>query len=145
MWGADDPDCRKPMLWPDLKFAAEHEHPFGQSRPVNSVSPDGDFLAFHRRLAELRARHEVLRTGRFDFTLLDDERRLVGFHRPPSATGTSILAVFNASDKPAVLKPGDLKRDSFAGWTNLWTGTVASSDSIEVSVRWFVVLGRDLR
>ncbi|MBM3840993.1 MAG: glycoside hydrolase family 13 protein [Verrucomicrobia bacterium] len=145
MWGADDPDCRKPMLWPDLRFAAEREHPFGQSRPVNSVSPDGDMLAFHRRLAELRARHEALRTGEFEFTLLDDERRLVAFHRKPPAAGTSILAVFNASDKSVVLKPAGLKCDSFTGWMNLWTGVAASSDSMEVPSRWFVVLGRESR
>ena len=23
MWGADDPDCRKPLWWPDLRFAPE--------------------------------------------------------------------------------------------------------------------------
>ncbi len=145
MWGADDPDCRKPMLWPDLKFAGERAHPFGQSRPVDNVSPDGDLLAFYRRLAELRGHNEVLRTGGFDLTLLDDERRLVAFRRQPAATGVAVLAAFNASDKPAILKPVDLKCDSFASWTNLWTGLAASSDSMEVSPHWFVVIGRESR
>ncbi|MFN0125666.1 MAG: glycoside hydrolase family 13 protein [Verrucomicrobiales bacterium] len=137
MWGADDPDCRKPMRWPDLEFAAEREHPFGQSRPVNTVSPDGDLFAFHRRLAELRARHEALRRGQFEFTLLDDKRRLVAFRRQPSGAGASILAVFNASDQPAVLKPGDLKCDSFAGWTNLWTGSAADAATLKSNQQQF--------
>ena len=145
MWGADDPDCRKPMLWPDLKFADERAHPFGQERPVDAVSPDPDLLAFYRRWAVLRARHEVLSNGQFEFTLLDNERRLVAFRRQFAATGDAVLAVFNASDKPAVLKPVDLKYDSLAGWTNLWTGLAASSGSIEVSPFWFVVLDRKSR
>ncbi len=37
MWAADDPDCRKPMVWPDLSYEAERAHPFGLSRPVNSA------------------------------------------------------------------------------------------------------------
>ena len=28
MWGADDPDTRKPMVWNDLKYDDEKTHPF---------------------------------------------------------------------------------------------------------------------
>ena len=27
MWGANDPDCRKPMVWPDKKYDAETFNP----------------------------------------------------------------------------------------------------------------------
>lgn len=109
MWGADDTDFRKPMLWPDLEFADERAHPFGQERPVDGVSPDTDMLAFYRRWAHLRARHEALRAGGFEFRLLADERRLVAFQSQSAATGAAVLAVFNAADEPARRTPRDLQ------------------------------------
>jgi cyclomaltodextrinase len=143
MWGGDDPDCRKPMLWPDLKFADERAHPFGLERPVNAVSPDREVLAFYRRMAQWRNDHEVLRTGRFQFTLMDDERRLVAFHRRSVKTGETILAIFNASDDPRVIRAGDVTLDSFVGWTDLWTNSTPSTTSLQLSPRWFVVLRRE--
>ena len=35
--GADDPDDRKPMIWPDLTYQAEIEHPYGWERQIDSV------------------------------------------------------------------------------------------------------------
>ena len=142
MWGADDPDCRKPMLWRDLKFADERAHPFGLGRPVDPNAPDADLLEFHRRLAGLRARHEVLRTGGFEFTLLDDDRRLIAFRRRSAVGGATVLAIFNASDRRTVLSPADLKLDSHPGWTNLWTGAPTTSNALEIPPRGFVALGR---
>ncbi|MEL6659688.1 MAG: alpha-amylase family glycosyl hydrolase [Bacteroidota bacterium] len=37
MWGADDPSCRKPLIWPELQFEAEVFHPLGQERPQDQV------------------------------------------------------------------------------------------------------------
>ena len=70
---------------------------------------------------------------------------------PASLAGTwpnggAVLAIFNGSDRRAVLRPGDLKLDSFAGWTNLWTNSAVSLESLEVPPLWFVALGgRSLR
>ena len=142
MWGGDDPDCRKPMLWPDVKYADERAHPFEQPRPVNAVSPDAELLAFYRKLARLRARHEVLRTGPFEFTLLDDQRRLVAFRRQLANGDASVVVSFNASDEAAVVNAADLKLDSLVGWTNLWMDTAASTESLAVPARGFAILGR---
>ena len=30
MWGADDPDDRKPLVWSDLTYEVEKTHPFGR-------------------------------------------------------------------------------------------------------------------
>ena len=37
MWGGDDPDCRKPMVWPDMKYEMEASHPFNKPRPKDEV------------------------------------------------------------------------------------------------------------
>src|SRR5664279_2858948 len=38
MWGADDPDCRKPIVWEDLSYEDEHAaFDPAKSRPVDIV------------------------------------------------------------------------------------------------------------
>ena len=32
MWGANDPDCRKPMLWDDIDYEPETTRPDGSRR-----------------------------------------------------------------------------------------------------------------
>lgn len=62
MWGADDPTCRKPMLWDDLGPWA---------RPEDDVPVAGQ-LAFYRRAIALRRAHPALRTGAFRTLATDD-------------------------------------------------------------------------
>ncbi|MGM0738992.1 MAG: glycoside hydrolase family 13 protein, partial [Bacteroidota bacterium] len=59
MWGADDPDCRKPLIWPDLEFEDETAHPFGADRPRDEVRADEELLAYYRHLIQLRRDHPV--------------------------------------------------------------------------------------
>ena len=143
MWGADDPDCRKPMVWPDLRYDRERSHPFGMKRPADVVAPDADLRRFYQGLARLRARHEVLRTGGFEVVLSDDERRLIAFRRQTAEGGASVIAVFNASDRQAAIRAGDLKIGSLRGWRHLWPDERPTSMEVTVSPRGSVVLGRD--
>jgi glycosidase len=97
MWGADDPDCRKPMLWPDLQYDHEQSHPFNQPRPTNPVQIDQDLLAFYRHWISLRHEMEVLRRGSFNLLLTDDTRRLLAFER--ALDQHHLIAVFNAGSQ----------------------------------------------
>jgi glycosidase len=54
MWGGDDPDPRKPMVWEDLTYEDEATHPMGLSRKVDPVVPDLQLLETYRRLVALR-------------------------------------------------------------------------------------------
>ena len=66
MCGADDPDCRKPMVWDDLSYAAERAHPLGLSRPVDVVEPDTEMREFYRTVTRWRGDYPVLRRGTFE-------------------------------------------------------------------------------
>jgi cyclomaltodextrinase len=143
MWGADDPDCRKPMLWPDLRYDRERSHPFGMKRLADGVAPDAGLRRFYQGLARLRARLEVLRTGGFEVVLSDDERRLIAFRRKAAEGGASVTAIFNASDRRAKVGPGDLKLGSFRGWKHLWPDEASISGGLDIPPRGSVVLGCD--
>lgn len=61
MWGANDPDCRKPMLWADKQYAPEQYNVDQSLRmQADSVAVNTDMLQFYRKLATLREQHPVL-------------------------------------------------------------------------------------
>ena len=70
MWGADDPECRKPLLWPDLM-------PFDNPDDV----PDFQMLAHVQALANIRRDFPALRRGHLRPALLDDEQNVYAFER----------------------------------------------------------------
>lgn len=100
MWGADDPDCRKPMIWPDMNFEMESAHPFGRRRAVNKVEADSSLHDFFKSLIAVRHNHKALRHGSLEWIRIPDNPHVIGFIR---ATGEEkILCLFNAGASPLV-------------------------------------------
>ena len=64
MWGADDPDERKPMVWSDRRYEDEVVHPFGRPRRRDRVAPDTALFRVYRDLIALRKQNLRLSGGR---------------------------------------------------------------------------------
>ncbi|MFO0837701.1 MAG: alpha-amylase family glycosyl hydrolase [Phycisphaerae bacterium] len=92
MWGADDPTCRKPMLWEDLQPYEKPEE--------NCVMPD--MLAHYRRLCALRNSHSALRGGDITTLLADDDKDVWAFLR--SDASEALIVALNASGVDAEVK-----------------------------------------
>jgi glycosidase len=120
MWGATDPDDRKPMPWPDLVFAPESRHPRGKPRPVDPVRFDTSLRGFYKSLLRLRRESPALAQGDLRFLSAATGPDLVGFARragrkeirPAGPGGTSdtagageseALAVFNRAEQSLAL------------------------------------------
>ncbi|MFQ6611205.1 MAG: glycoside hydrolase family 13 protein, partial [Fidelibacterota bacterium] len=97
MWGADDPDERKPMVWDDLEYEDEQNHPFGKVRPKDSVEVNEELLHFYKNLIHIRKSHKALSRGDYTVLLADDENDLFAFSR--TYEHDSIIAVFNGSSR----------------------------------------------
>ncbi len=98
MWGADDPDCRKPMLWPELKYDDERVHPHGQRNPPETVAPDQSLRDFYRRLIAIRREHtDLFVDGSTRFLITDDAQGVLVYER--SLGQQSALVFFNRSDE----------------------------------------------
>ena len=101
MWGADDPDCRKPMLWNEFEYDDEIAHPCNIwekcnfTRPVDKVEVDQGLLNFYKSLIDLRQNHPTLRYGTIEFNYIDDKAGVFAFTR--EYEGEKIIAVFNSS------------------------------------------------
>ena len=101
MWGADDPDCRKPMVWPDLTYATETAHPFGAERPADPVRFDEEMFRFYREWIALRHRLPVLRRGSFEPISTNAEPRVLLFVR--RLGDSQVRAAFNSGTEEARL------------------------------------------
>jgi cyclomaltodextrinase / maltogenic alpha-amylase / neopullulanase len=58
MWGGDDPDCRLPMVWADMKFDPQSRDPRGAPRKQSDdVGFNAGLFAFYKRAIALRQAH----------------------------------------------------------------------------------------
>ncbi len=81
MWGADDPDERKPMLWDDFSYADERSHPFGKSRPADANAFDRGLVEAYRSLITLRRAHPALSLGSWKTLLTVDRAQVFAYGR----------------------------------------------------------------
>jgi glycosidase len=96
MWGADDPDCRKPMVWKELRYQDEGAAPPSLTRHADPVRLDDDLLKYYQLLGRARADAPALRRGSFETVLADDARRLFAFVRVEE---DRVVAAFNAGGR----------------------------------------------
>jgi glycosidase len=96
MWGADDPDTRKPLIWPDIEFEPESADPFNRRRGTDEVAFDSSRFHVYRDLIAMRRENPVLIHGGKTYTLADDERLLLGYERYDGERMAVVL--FNSDD-----------------------------------------------
>lgn len=103
MWGASDPNNRKPMLWADRQ---PYDNP--------EDAPNLALLAYYKEIIALRRAHPALRTGSFRTVLVDDAQDVWAFLR--EGGGEQVLVALNASGKPA----GIALPMEGGGWRAAW-------------------------
>lgn len=102
MWGADDPDCRKPIVWDDITYENEKaNYDPSKSRPVDIVKPDTALRAFYKNLCLMRRNNPALIYGDLRFTLADDRNMVLAYSR--KLADNEIDVVFNRSDSVKVV------------------------------------------
>jgi glycosidase len=96
MWGADDPDDRKPMVWQDLSYENERSHPLsGKTRTDDEVRFDKELYEYYKKLVRMRNHNEALRRGDFSMVLCDDSKNIYAFKR--SFGKNEVIVVLNNS------------------------------------------------
>ena len=117
MWGADDPDCRKPMVWDEYEYEDEVAHVFGLVRPVDKVSPDKDLYKYYQQMCQMRNNYPSLRRGSIKTICIDDGKMLYGFERKYQDEMIRIL--FNLSDTDQKIDFENYFSDDFNDWQPL--------------------------
>ncbi|MEX1044555.1 MAG: glycoside hydrolase family 13 protein [Chthoniobacterales bacterium] len=98
MWGANDPCCRKPMVWDDLVYDDEVFAIDGTRRKASDqVGVHRTLREHYRRLIALRNELPALRTGSFETVAADDDRGIYGFRR--KLDKEEVIVVLNNSSE----------------------------------------------
>ena len=94
MWGANDPCCRKPMVWDDLVYNDEIYLP-NQQRKENpdKVSFKKDLFEHYGKMISIRNSYPALQVGDFKTLLVDDKNKIYAFER--TLDEQSIIVVLN--------------------------------------------------
>lgn len=67
MWGADDPDCRKPLWWDDMDFENESSDPFKEEIVSYNVGFNQDLFNYYKQLIAIRKNNPELSDGKLSF------------------------------------------------------------------------------
>ncbi len=113
MWGANDPCCRKPMVWLDIRHEDETLLPAGTPRiKPDPVSFDTELHSFYRTLIRLRNKRPALRYGDFTTLHTDNQKGVIVFRRRHQRAGDAgidevIVAIHNGDGMTEVEIPAD--------------------------------------
>lgn len=102
MWGADDPSCRKPLIWKDIKFEDEIAHPLKLERPRDKIAFNDDLFAYYKKLIQIRKNHPVLSHGEIEFLVVNDHQDLIAYSRYDDET--EVISVFNSSNQVQTIR-----------------------------------------
>ncbi|KAA3608499.1 MAG: DUF3459 domain-containing protein [Calditrichaeota bacterium] len=92
MWGTDDPDDRKPMLWEDMDFENEKTHPLpGKTRPDDENKFDEEIFSYYQSLIKLRRENPALNSGSFEVLDVATTENTFGFTRASENQKLTIL------------------------------------------------------
>lgn len=128
MWGANDPDCRKPMVWEDMAYEDEATSPDGGKKDkADTVEVNRDLLEHYRKLIALRRELPSLRRGSFETVLIDDDRQLYGFRRQ-LGDETALVVLNNSAEEQESSIVAD------GSWIDRWNGGKVDSENGRLSV-----------
>lgn len=133
MWGGDDPDCRKPMVWPGVKYETEVSDPLGRKREPDKVAFDTKLFNWYRRLISIRKANKILSEGSLEFIYTDNTNKVLGYKR--TLNNDTILVILNNSSKNnLVTMKLDYSKSKSVSLRNLITGEEIIVDNNNLKV-----------
>lgn len=94
MWGANDPSCRKPMIWEDINYDDERFLPGGlKRRKADKVEVNTDLLNHYKKIIEIRNSNPVLQSGDYKDLLINNSDRIYAFSR--TLNNSTVIVIIN--------------------------------------------------
>lgn len=138
MWGGDDPDCRKPMVWKELKFETETTHPFGLARPVDEVNFDDNIFKWYQKMVSIRKENKALSVGDIQFKVIDESKKTISYTRNYKNEKIIVIVNNNSSTIQVSLLSTDLKTG--IAYLDLVSGKIFNSNKSMVGLKPYQVL-----
>lgn len=134
IWGGNDPDCRKPMIWEGKKYDPETYNPNQTKHEADDVEFNKELFDWYQKFMGLRKRYKSLQLGDYTTIEKNDLQRFYVFSRKYNRE--EVLVLVNRSDKPIQYKNAILEesryRDVFSKKV-LKSVTIAPMDLVVLS------------
>jgi glycosidase len=132
MWGADDPDCRKPLWWDDFKFDPETRSNYQPvAEQYDPVGFNHAHFSFYKKLIAIRKNNPVLSTGRIEF--LTAQGSSLSYRRYDDTS--EVFVLFNINDKEEYFMV-----DGEGSFIDLLTDKIVEGGNIKVNSRSALIL-----
>ncbi len=111
IWGGNDPDCRKPMLWKDLKYDDETANPDQSKHEPDTVVFNEDLFKWYQKFLGLRNRSKAIQRGSFEPIIINDTEQVYAFSRKLGKE--EVIVIVNRSHKPFEIKDPKLTKGKY--------------------------------
>jgi glycosidase len=118
MWGANDPCCRKPMLWDEYNYDDEKVNPdqsIKNKTDKNFVNKE--LFDFYKKLIKIRNDNKVLQLGKFRTLKTDDNNEVLIYTR--ELDDKQIIVLINKSKNPVEI---NLSTDHKEYYSDIFNG-----------------------
>lgn len=111
MWGGNDPDCRKPMVWADKKYNDEIANPDQSKHEVDKVEFNQDLFNWYKKFIGLRNQYEAIKLGNYTTIETNDAQKTYAFSRKLGSE--EVIVIINRSDKAVLFANPILKKGKY--------------------------------
>ncbi|KLT63875.1 glycoside hydrolase family 13 protein [Pedobacter sp. BMA] len=111
IWGGNDPDCRKPMIWEGKKYDPETHNPDQTKHEADNVAFNRDLFEWYQKFMGLRKKYKSLQLGDFTTIEKNDAQRFYVFSR--KYNNEEVLVLVNRSDQPIQYKGAKLQGSQY--------------------------------
>lgn len=125
IWGANDPDCRKPMIWSDKTYDAETFNPDQSKHDPDVVAFNKNLFEWYQKFMNLRKSYKSIQLGEYTTIEKDEARKLYVFSR--KLNKEEVIVIINRSDKPIRFSNDLLAKNKFK---NVFTKETSKEVSI---------------
>jgi len=111
MWGSNDPDCRKPMVWADKKYDDETFNPDQSKHEADKVDFNTDLFNWYKKFIGLRNQYKAIKLGSYATIETNDAEKTYAFSR--KLGNEEVIVIINRGDKNSIFANPILKKGNF--------------------------------
>jgi cyclomaltodextrinase / maltogenic alpha-amylase / neopullulanase len=142
MWGADDPDDRKPMLWSDFNYDVEKSHPIaGKTRSADENIFDQELFDYYKKMINLKQNNPTLKFGDIKIQNELTQNDVFAFSR--FTDSQQVIVIFNRADNSQKITiPKEVfKYSKYSDPMNSKNYSLENAElKVEIADRWFIIL-----
>lgn len=135
MWGGNDPDCRKPMIWNDIKYENEIFNADGSTHEPDKVEVNKSLYEHYKKLISIRKNNIALQLGTYKTLISDDKNNVIAFER--EYKNNKIIVVINNGDNDYIFSISEIENKCTK---DLLNEAVYNKKEIIVPKKWGIIL-----